>query len=715
MTSSSQFQLFPPPAPHGTPKNPFRKGPRRPSIDTQSTGTTEDLRSKATEAKAVVFQVVEPSSIKPPPQVHVPPLPPRSTTPELRQAPSEESLYSSSPQVERRPAMTNEVIPSSSTGNADGQAGLRPATPPKPSASPVVPIKSIFPQFNPNAAPTQHQYHGRANSFSRPRRRPEGLRLDITPAPEIDRALGPRTVPADVHDFGMLSPAEIQCSSSKQLKALWDAANGQRADHLTQAFNIRMERLDPATFVFGDPNLPFYTMQTYSTNEVSLTRGNPSIPNSNIPIMMLQLEDRRRREPPNDGLVSHLFSRLAAMLAIDQAAELARQHQLSPPDAMEVETNALKRAAAIESYKLSWNVTKQVYELRHPSLSKQPQNQISPQQPTPALVGAEGIPLSPPQPQHQTSGALHISVSKPTTQGNQTGNTITKLQAPTIVVTAPKPNNSGGAAAAAAFASPRTSTLPLSGSDPDSDATLASLDLRTMNLSISASAINGTIPSLYAIDSVVAAILAVAVSDLSTNPVLADMIIYDPLKTQPQAQQVLTQPQQAHLSTNTARPKIYATLAERESAIHDDNSEIQPDPPTFTLPSQTTQQPTLPKTRKWPSFLTLDPLRSKISYAIHRSRRQRAQGESSLNSNFTSPATPGVEEIDLEKYGIGTGAQQTAQKQKANEDMPGIARGIVKIITWAFKLAFWALGVAFKLLGWVIAVLFRLVTGKKLE
>ncbi|KAL4945459.1 hypothetical protein BDV06DRAFT_184647 [Aspergillus oleicola] len=728
MSSSSQFQLFPPPALQGVPKNPFRKGPRRPSIDTQSTATTEDLRSKATEAKAVVFQVVEPSSIKPPPQAHVPPLPPRSSTPELRQAPSEESLYSSSPQVERRPAITNEVVSSSSTGEAYGQSGLRSATPPRPSASPVVPIKSIFPQFNPNAPPTQHQYHGRANSFSRPRRRPKGLRLDITPAPEIDRALGPRTVPADVHDFGMLSPAEIQYSSSEQLRALWDAANGQRADHLTKAFNIRMERLDPATFVFGDPNSPFYTMQTYSTDEVSITRGNPSMPNSNIPIMMLQLEDRRRREPPNDGLVSNLFSRLAAMLAIDQAAELARQHQLAPTDAMEVETNALKRAAAMESYKLYRNMTKQVYELRHPSLSKQSQNQNQPQnqaqqsqQTAPALVGAEGVPLSPPRSQHQsTSGALHISVSKPTTQGNQSGNTITQPQAPTIVVTAPKPNNSGDAAAAAAFASPRTSTLPLSGSDPDSDATLASLDLRTMTLSISAAAINSTIPSLYAIDSVVAAILAVAVSDVSTNPVLADTTLYDPLKTQNQAQQVLTPPQAAH-TASTARPKLYATLAERESAIHDgtDNEmQIQPDPPIFTLPSQTTQQPTLPKSHKWPSFLTLDPLRSKISYAIHRSRRQRAQGKS--GSTSTSPATPGVEEIDLEKYGINTGtgasaAAQNAQKQKSKDDMPGIARGSVKLITWAFKLAFWALGVAFKLIGWVISVLFRCVTGRKLE
>ncbi|KAL4931160.1 uncharacterized protein BDV17DRAFT_22034 [Aspergillus undulatus] len=712
MSSNSQFQLFPPPAPQGVPKNPFRRGPRKPSIDSQSTTSTplEESRSRATEAKAVVFQVVEPSSIKLPPQAHVPPLPPRSSTPELRQAPLEESLYSSSPQVERRGGIASELNnPSSGPSDQHSEIGLRPVSPPQPSVSPVVPIKSIFPQFNPNAPPTQHQYHGRANSFSRPRRRPEGLKLDITPAPEIDRALGPRTVPADVHDFGMLSPAETQYSSPEQLKALWDAANGQRADNLSKAFNIRMERLDPATFVFGDPSAPFYTMQTYSTNEVSLMRGNPCIPNSNIPIMMLQLEDRRRREAPNDGLVSHLFSRLAAMLAIDQATELSRQHQLSPPDAMEVEANALKRAAALESCKLSWNPAKQVYELRHPSLATQYQNQNQNQNQQPGPSTAQ---------RQSSGGALHISVSKPTTEAHQSRiqnlGVQPQRQAPTIVVTAPRPNNTD-AAAAAAFASPRTSTLPLSGSDPDSDETLASLDLRTMTLSISASAINKTIPSLYAIDSVVAAILAVSVSDVATNPALADMAFYDPSKTtqaQAQAQQVLAPPQAAHTAN---RLKLYATLAEREG--HDGNdidNEIQPDPPTFTLPSRT-QQPQVPPPRiyrKWLNPFSLSPLRSKIAYAMHRSRRQNTKS----NSNATSPATPGVEEIDLEKYGIGTSATaQTQTKQKQKDELPGVARGIVKLITWGFKLTFWALGVAFKLIGWVISVLFRCVTGKKLE
>jgi hypothetical protein len=103
----------------------------------------------------------------------------------------------------------------------------------------------MFPQFNPDAPLNQQQYNDRiSNNFSRPRPRPAGLKLDITPVPEIDRVLGPKTVPADVHNFppSMLSPVGIQYSSLEQLKTLWEAANGQRADNLSKAYTLRMER-----------------------------------------------------------------------------------------------------------------------------------------------------------------------------------------------------------------------------------------------------------------------------------------------------------------------------------------------------------------------------------------------------------------------------------------------------------------------------------------
>ncbi|KAL2818858.1 hypothetical protein BJX63DRAFT_44169 [Aspergillus granulosus] len=667
--SNSQFQLFPPPAPQGVPKNPFRKGPRRPSTDTQSTVSTplEDFKGKGAEAKAVVFQIVEPSSIKSPPEANVPPPPPRLFTPESVAGPSTESSRAS-PQLERRASPLIEVKQASSQGDGQDGASLRPLSPPQPSVSPVVPMKSIFPQFNPAAPLSQQQYNkGISNNFSRPRVRPS---LEIqTTVPEIDRVLGPKTVPADVHDFpaDVLDPVEIQYSSLAQLKRLWDITNGQKLDNASGTFNLRMERPDAATFVFGDPSSPFYTMQTYSTNEVSLTRANPSLPNSNIPIMMFQLESRDRRELPNDGLISHLFSRLAAMLAIDQAADLARQHQLAPPDAAEVETNALKRAAALESCKLSWNAVKRVYELRHPSLNRQYPTQEAQMATPPALVGAAGIPLSPKSQHH--SGALHITVSTPSvTQGQS--------QAPTILVTAPLPANTLSGAASA-VASPRTSTLPFSGSESDSDETLASLDLRTMTLSICTSAINDAIPSLYAIDSVVAAILAVAVSDASTNPVLGDMPLYDPARLQTQ---LPTPPKPAHINTGSSRPKFFATLAERDDA-EGPQLDIQ-------IPTRTQAQIQTSKDRRnwWTLF------RSKLTH-IQAKRRQKSKGKSSANSSPTSP-----EEFDLEKYGVKISS--TVEKHAKQEELPGLARGIVKLFVWGIKLMFWVLTVAFRIMAW---------------
>ncbi|KAI9371851.1 hypothetical protein BJX61DRAFT_543254 [Aspergillus egyptiacus] len=673
--SNSQFQLFPPPAPQGVSKNPFRKGPRRPSAGTQAASSIplEDLKVQGAEAKAVVLQVVEPQSTEPPPQAHVPPLPPRSFMPELCPGPSTGSSSS------RGDSPSLAANPSSGLIEDDGTNLRITQDSSQRSVSPVIPMKSIFPRFNPDAPLTQQQYrHGVSNSFSRPRPRPPKLSLDITPAPEIDRVLGPRTVPADIVDFpaGIQDPVEVQYSTPAQLKNLWEAANGQRHDNIEKNFNLRMERLDSATFVFGETNTPFYTMQTYSTNEVSITRGNPSLADSNIPIMMLQLEDRRRREPPNDGLVSHLFSRLAAMLAIDQAAELSAQHQLSPPDASDVEKKALKRAAALESCKLSWNSTKRIYELRHPSLRVQQNREAPP----PALVGAAGIALSPTRPKH-TSGALDISVSTPSAGRGQP-------QAPTILVTAPLPSNPVDAAA---IASPRISTLPLSGSDSESDETLASLDLRTMTLSIAAFAICNTIPSLYAIDSIVAAILAVAVSDLTTNPVLADMPIYDPTRppTRPPTKQPIP-PQPAYMSTQTNRPELFATLAERDDL---DRQSIQ-------LPAQLQTQ--IPKRhRNWWSSL-----RSKI-IQLQQNRRQKSKAKSTASA---SPATV-VEEIDLEKYGINS--SPSTKEQVKEDELPGLARGLIKLFFWGLKLVFWALTVAFKIAGWGLKLALRCVTGEK--
>ncbi|GAQ04187.1 hypothetical protein ALT_1508 [Aspergillus lentulus] len=649
----SQFQLFPPPSPvGGGSKNPFRKGIKKPATKPQPSSPIplEDLKGSQTEA--VLLQIIEDTKkVQPPPKAHVARESPLSI-PETIREPESESLYDATPRIgtaERERSPTPKTKPSLPRV----QVGSRQKSP-QPSEPPVIPMKSIFPRYDPNFPLSQQQYYPQSSgSTPRPLHNPRGLTL--TPDPEIDRALGPKTVPASVLNFptDMLEPLEVHYSSAAELKGLWEVANGQRPQNLMGTFNLRMHRTDHATFTFGDPRSPFYTMHTFSTDELSIARAHPMKPNSSVSVMMLKLEDRKRWLPPNDGLVTLLFSRLAAMLAIGEAEEVAKQHHLSSTEASEVEGNALKRAAAQESCRLLWNNEKRLYELQHPSHCKQ--------QP-PALVGAAGfgaagIPLSPVRSKY--AGILHISVSTPSSDSKS-------RQPPTIIVTTPLSPNALEAATQAA--TPRTSTLPLT----DSDEPLASLDLGTMTLSISATAIINTIPSLYAIDSLVAAMLAVAASDETTNPVLADMALHDPK-------------QESHHFSSLSNPasggmfagKLVATLAEREDAEESDrlmskikSSKFKSDTPTDSNGSG-----------------------KRSFWSWGRSKPKKPQ---SKNKQIM------VEQFDLEKYGrYGSSSSREGQK------LPGPTRGILRLLFFGLNMIVKTLTVLVKIVAWLLVSVTR--------
>lgn len=373
-------------------------------------------------------------------------------------------------------------------------------------------------------------------------------------------------------------------------------------------------------------------------------------PNSSVSVMTLKLEDRKRRLPPNDGLVTLLFSRLAAMLAIAEAEELAKQHHLSSTEASEVEGNALKRAATQESCRLLWNNEKQLYELQHPSHCKQ--------QP-PALVGAAGfgaagIPLSPVRSKY--AGILHITVSTPSSDAKSKS-----CQPPTIIVTTPLSPNAMEAANQAA--TPRTSTLPLT----DSDEPLASLDLGTMTLSISATAIVNTIPSLYAIDSLVAAMLAVAASDETTNPILADMAMYP-----------------SNPAGGMFTGKLVATLAEREDAEEGNRliSKI--------------------KSSKFTSVPTdNNPSGKRSFWSWGRSNTANAEPKSKNKQII-------IEQFDLEKYGrYGSSSSREGQK------LPGPTRGILRLLFFGLNMIVMTLTVLVKILAWLLVSVTRCVTSEK--
>lgn len=401
---------------------------------------------------------------------------------------------------------------------------------------------------------------------------------------------------------------------------------------------------------------PFYTLQTYSTDEIALSRSDPSNPKSDVPIMMMGLEDRIRREHPNDGLVTLLFSRLAAMLAMDQAGGISREYHLTPSEAAEVESDALQRAAAQEYCRVSWNRNQRLYELRHPSLSQRNQ---------PALVGAAGIPLSPVR--SKSTGMVHITVSTPSSHAN------TSLrQPPTIIITGPVSPTATEAAKQAANL--RTSTLPV----PDQDEPLASLDFGTNTLSISPAAVLATIPSLYAIDSLVAAMLAVAVSDEATNPILADMAIGSPEPSRPATSQ---------------NPGPYS-MEVRNGRLVVNQDEQQDTQDSMDLASQIKSAQKDPK----------DNSKRKRFSKFWNWKRSSSKSKDKCKKNQKIV----IQEFDLEKYGrFGNGSRE-------GQKLPGLNRAVLRILFFGLDMIVKGLTLLVKVLAWMLVNSTRCLTSPKL-
>ncbi|KAJ5609237.1 hypothetical protein N7528_009804 [Penicillium herquei] len=663
---SQSFQLFPSTTPEPkVPKNPFRKGIKKPvsTVESEASIPLDDLQDSSKTSESVLLQIIQDTQTLPPP----PPLPAAHLARSKSPSKSVSSYESFSPQSSRSRSRqesrsNHRALPSqSSMSNSSGSfRTINSAVSPQSSQSSVspVPMRSMFPQFDPKL-PLDQQ-----GAPSMPSDTPEAIKkarrpkLTLASTSEIDQFLGPKTVPASVLNFptGVLESEEVRFSSPHELEMLWEAANGQRPQELYGTFNLRLTKTGPATFAFGNSQQPFYTLQTYSNNEMSISRAAPSNPENDVPIMTFSLEDRSRRDHPNDGLIALLFSRLAAMLAIDQAAELSQKHHLAGSEASEVERNALKRAAAQESCRLSWNRNLRLYELRHPSLSKRN---------PPALLGAAGIPLSPVQ--AQSSGILYITVSTPSSDTSP-------KQPPTIIVTGPV--SSTALEAAQQAANPRTSTLPA----PDLDEPLATLDFATRTLSICPAAVIATIPSLYAVDSLIAAILAVAVSDESTNPILADMELGSPKSIAPSVKSMSRQGM-------PFRGKLITTLAEREDYAE-----------SIELASQIESAAAKSAAHPKKNYLKFWSQKDVTPQDV----KQSPKSKKSKNKKIV------VEEFDLEKYG-----RYGRTSSREGEKLPGIVRGTLKILFFALDLIVKILTAFVKVLAWLLVNMTRCVTSEK--
>lgn len=121
---------------------------------------------------------------------------------------------------------------------ANGQQGSAEPT------SPVVPIRSIFPTYNPSLPLAKQSYHPqRTTSLPRQLYQRDEYRTRASTPSQLDDATGGlRTAPASIVDFPRDLPRAVKFSNARELPKLWEATNGQDPSVVHDSFDLQMAR-----------------------------------------------------------------------------------------------------------------------------------------------------------------------------------------------------------------------------------------------------------------------------------------------------------------------------------------------------------------------------------------------------------------------------------------------------------------------------------------
>ncbi len=411
-------------------------------------------------------------------------------------------------------------------------------------------------------------------------------------------------------------------------------------------------RTEEATFNFGaDPQYPFYTLQTFDTAEIAVKKTSPKKRTDVQDVIMSSIEPPARRLPPHDGLVAFIFPKMAAIMALSQSASLAKAHGLASTDKDDVEAAAVRRAAQQEACHLRWNALAKRYELDHPAISRHARD--------PNFIASPATPLV----RGNEKPVLHITVSS-----NSGGTPMSVDTPPVILVTHPNritsPTSSVGPGLPNGI---RLSTMPQS----DIDSPLASLDLGSLTLHIDANQILTLMPSLFAIDSVISAIFAVAVADQATNPILGAMPIWLPRPKAPASQFG------GGSVKSYAGSTFYATLAEREEA-----------------------EAEAAAMRKEHEKDVKDAKRRR-DYTGKRTWYGKKEVVKTRKKQIL------IGEFDLEKLGH----YQAGQRQ--GEELPAVTRGAVGGLVSALRFIVWLLTLIVQFVCWILVTGTRCLTSEK--
>ena len=590
--------------------------------------------------------------------------------------------------------------------------------------SPIVPIRSMFPVYDP-ALPFIRQPY--SPQLPLPVRLSTKPTLGVAPREDYRTTLstpfstsGLRSAPASVLNF----PSEVmsvnvgpRISTQRDLERLWDASHGTEPGCSIKTFDLEMARTDEATFVFGShPSLPFYTLQTYDTNEIAVgktcPRRTPAIQPSTVEppitrdVVFCPLEPLERRQPPNDGLVAFIFPKLAAMLAINQSAALAKQHNLAPTDRDDIEAHAVQRAAKQEACSLRFNARGGFYEVEHPAIGR-------------AAMGGDFATKSPtassPTTVRSITGkpVLHVIITKENPlpcihviDPNASRRTGVSITTPTVGPQSAGPGNN------------RLSTLPLGEitSSPSSEfPPLATLDLTTQILHIDANSILELIPSLFSIDCVISSILAVAIADASTNPVLGGMEIWKPRPApasrygNASGSRSLYNGQGGMANRpgsvkSYAGSTFYATIAEREEA--EEEAKLMRRTHQEDVRASKSATATKSKSKSKPSRQWFGRSASEEDEgdSISDSEKSSSRGKSK-KKNKTKTIVMG--EFDLEKLG------HYQSGDRKGEELPVATRSAISGLVMGLRLVVWFLTMLVQVLTWMLVHVTRGLTSDK--
>ncbi|KAF1959812.1 hypothetical protein CC80DRAFT_489895 [Byssothecium circinans] len=449
--AGSALQLFPPPPRPPRQTSPSKRlrvktstpEPPADSMDSaQSTKPQPDFHELVIKVNSVPVSpsssIAPPSSsVAPPPQAHIPPSFAKQTPP------SQSRPVFDSPPRQRHPSPTlprksskrvpNGRVPSPVSPLDDGQAQRRsPRATPEPnrtvspafSTSPTLvranstatqlrstspqeqmPMRSIFPVYDPTKALAQQAYKPTQAS---PTHIP---RTQISRSPYSPEFYVPHS---NVSNKGTASPPPKPFfTPSNLLDNLWVATNGQ-AEPAVQMYTLRMHRATVAnpTITFGTtPSLPFYSLAQANLagnneipsimNELVIQRHHPTQPRV-LPIAQLDLMappsmdtamfDPHQQDPVT--LLTSIFPKLAALQALDAAANspVASRIAISDPGAtspaaQRLAEDVLGGAAQRECCALTWTrddpnqqanpwaqhlPSAGTYQLNHPTLGTFP-------------------------------------------------------------------------------------------------------------------------------------------------------------------------------------------------------------------------------------------------------------------------------------------------------------------------------------------------------